>query len=177
MRFGITLLFLLLISGPALAETQWVTQKFPTTCEKVLEGDPKRGDEGDWILYMCNTAGFPAMWQMYQEAVRQSIGFGNKASTVLFNVSTTRGDWPIVWGGDNKGGKFVPDVAIARFNFGVEAPLTQSLAIFKLLPSGMSCVVGMVEGGPRDNEKAKALAVAARTKWTCESEPQFLDLE
>jgi hypothetical protein len=35
----------------------------------------------------------------------------------------------------------------------------------------------MVEGGPRDNEKAKALAVAARTKWTCESEPQFLDLE
>ncbi len=176
MRLKFIAISLVLLSSQAFAETQWKTQKFSTNCKQVDAGNPDDGDEGDWIIYRCKAAGFTAMWKVYQEGVRMSIGFGNKPHTA-FTTLTTRGDWPIVWGGEKKGGKFVPDIAIARFNFGAEAPLASSLAILKILPDGTSCVVGTVDGGTSDNEKAKALAIAARKKWTCQSKPQFLDIK
>jgi hypothetical protein len=176
MRLRFITISLVLFSSQVFAETQWKTQPYPANCERIDEGNPKIGDEGDWILYMCEAAGFPPLWQMYQEGVRINIGLGTKANTTI-TTSAVRGDWPIVWGGEKKVGKFVPDVAIVRFNFGIDEPLISTLAILKLLPDGTSCQVGSVEGGPHDNEKAKVLAIASRTKWFCQSQTQPLDVE
>jgi hypothetical protein len=176
LRLTFILILMGLLSGQAFADTQWKTQTFGSNCKQVDAGNPEIGDEGDWILYMCEAAGFPPLWQMYQEGVRINIGLGTKANTTI-TTSAVRGDWPIVWGGEKKVGKFVPDVAIVRFNFGAEAPYASSLSILKLLPDGTSCQVGSVEGGPHDNEKAKVLAIASRTKWFCQSQTQPLDVE
>jgi hypothetical protein len=177
MRLKFIAISMLLLSSQAFAEMQWQTQKFPTNCKQVDAGNPNDGDEGDWILYRCKAAGFPAMWKMFQEGVRMNIGFGTQPNTAIQGIPTTRGDWPIVWGGETKAGKFMADVAFARFNFGSEGNFSESIAIFKIFANGASCVVDSIDAGPKDNEKAKALAIAARKKWTCQSEPQILDLK
>jgi hypothetical protein len=111
------------------------------------------------------------MWQVFHEGVRQSIGFGTKQNFALENAAAQRSDWPIEWGGEIRHGRFIAQVAIARFNFddyATEKPnLKQVLAVFKILTDGTSCLVGSVSASKQQNQKAHAMATAAQHRQTC----------
>jgi hypothetical protein len=160
------------VAGQAQAEPAWFTEDFQGgKCTELETGNVDAGE--DYIIRQCES--FPGIYTylFYQEGLRLSVGFGSKPNTVRGGTDANRGDWPIVWGGEKRNGKFIPQVAIGRFtNFG-EEPSVQRLTVFRLLDNGMACVVG----DARKNEEARAIAIAAMKKWKCEGEPEPLELK
>jgi hypothetical protein len=164
---GLSFLFLLVIS--AEAKPVWITQNFQAgKCVELASGDVDKGE--DYIKRKCLSFPGASTWIEYHEGVRVSVGFGRLPHLALSNMDASRGNWPIVWGGEKIKGKFVPKVVIARFAYQTEPPIVGRLFIFRLLENGMSCVVGEVSS----NEKARSIATAAMAKWTCQSEAQVL---
>ena len=162
--------FLLLISASAAGATdvKWSTLPFGKSCKELKAGDPDKGE--DYILKACDSAPEATTFILYNEGTRMSVGFGSKPHAALRYVETERkGNPPIQWGSVD-GSK--ADVAIARFRpLGSEK---DSLFVFRLLPDGMSCVVGEVGAVKNQNEAAQKLAVAALKDWKCLGEPELL---
>jgi hypothetical protein len=163
---------LLAFSGPAFAKPVWVTQDFQGgKCVDVASGDVDKGE--DYIIRQCLSFPGVSTWIHYQESVRLSVGFGRKPNTAFAGADASRGGWPLIWGGEKRGGKFVPTVVIGRFTVSGEEPSVKRLVVFRLLDNGMSCVVAEVDPSPAQSEKAKSVATAAMKKWKCiyESQP------
>ncbi len=166
-----TLAFLAM-SGSASAKPVWMTQDFQGgTCKELSGGNVDAGD--DQIFRQCQSFPGVSTWINYQEGVRLYVGFGRKPNIALEGADASRGDWPMLWGGEKRGGKFVPTVVIGRFAVSGEEPSVKRLYVFRLLDNGMSCVVAEVDPSPTQSEKARAIAAAAMKKWTClyESQP------
>jgi hypothetical protein len=152
------------------AEVRWVTQDFQGgACKDLETGDVDRGE--DYIVRQCRSFPGVSTFILYNEGVRLSVGFGRKPHTSLKYADANRGDWPVDWGGEKKNGKFVPQVAVARFTFPADEPRVPYLLVFRLLDNGMSCIVG----GAKKNDEARKIAIAAMKKWTCQSEPEPLN--
>jgi hypothetical protein len=163
-------LLLPMLATAAAAKPIWVTQEFQGgQCKDLESGDVDTGQ--DYIVRQCRSFPGVSTFVVYNEGVRLSVGFGLKPHTSLQYADARRGDWPVDWGGEKKNGKFVPKVAIARFRSFSEEGGDQYLAVFRLLDNGMSCIVG----NTKNNTKARAIAIAAMAKWTCQSEAQPLD--
>lgn len=168
-RVLLGLSFSLLLAVSAEAKPVWITQDFQAgKCKELASGDVDKGE--DYIVRECFSLPGASTWIEYHEGVRLSVGFGRLPHLALNNMDASRGNWPIVWGGEKIKGKFVPKVVIARFAYQTEPPIVGHLFVFRLLDNGMSCVVGDV----LSNEKAKSIATAAITKWTCQGEAQVL---
>ena len=172
MRFLI-IIALLALSGPAFAEPIWITQDFQGgKCVDVASGDVDKGE--DYIIRQCKSFPGVSTWVHYREGVRFYVGFGRKPNLALIGADTNRGDWPLIWGGKKRGGKFAPEVVIGRFMILGEEPSVKRLYVFRLLNNGMSCVVAEVDPSSTQSEKARTIATAAMKKWTCLYEPQPL---
>lgn len=165
----LSLSFVFLLAVSAAAKPVWITQDFQAgKCVELGSGDVDKGE--DYIVRKCLSFPGASTWVQYNEGVRLSVGFGRLPHLALSNMDTSRGNWPIVWGGETIKGKFVPKVVIARFAYQTEPPIVGKLFVFRLLDNGMSCIVGEVTS----NEKAKSIATAAMTKWTCQGESEVL---
>lgn len=141
--------------SPAYAEKLiWKREAFPSKCVDVTEKNP----EGDYVVYRCTTKFGPPMWQIFQDSVRQSIGFGTVQNIPYLGAVATRGDWPLEWGGVMKGKKFVPKVAIARFQFSPEDPAITALAAYRILANGTSCHIDVDLSGKDANSRVRRLA-------------------
>ena len=163
------LLFAFLLATAAEAKPVWITQNFQAgKCVELASGDVDQGE--DYIKRRCFSFPVASTWIEYHEGVRLSVGFGRLPHVTLNNMDASRGNWPIVWGGEKIKGKFVPKVVIARFAYQTEPPIVGRLFVFRLLDSGLSCIVGEVSS----NEEARSIATAAMTKWTCQGEAQVL---
>ena len=161
--------FAILLATSSEAKPVWITQDFQAgKCVELASGDVDKGE--DYIKRRCLSFPGASTWIEYHEGVRLSVGFGRLPHLTLNNMDASRGNWPVVWGGENNKGKFVPKVVIARFAYQTEPPLIGRLFVFRLLDNGMSCVIAEVAS----NEKARNIALAAMTKWTCQSEAQIL---
>ena len=162
-KFALLFLSVSLFSVSAMAEKLiWKQEPFPQNCQE-QKGAQK--SEGDYLLNKCLTKFGPPMWQIFQESVRQSVGFGTRMNIPYLGASTSRGDWPLEWGGVMKGNKFVPRVAIIRFKFGDDASATTSLVAYKLLPNGKSC--RLVDGISGKSENARLRVAASDPKTPC----------
>ena len=165
----LSLSFSFLMTISAEAKPVWITQDFQAgKCVELASGDVDKGE--DFIKRRCFSFPGASTWIEYHEGVRLSVGFGRLPHLALNNMDASRGNWPIVWGGEKIRGKFVLKVVIARFAYQTEPPIVGRLFIFRLLDNGRSCIVGEVAS----NEKARSIATAAMTKWTCQSEAQVL---
>ena len=168
-RVLLSLSFTFLLAAFAEAKPVWITQDFQAgKCVELASGDVDKGE--DYIKRRCFSFPGASTWIEFHEGVRVSVGFGRLPHLALSNMDAARGNWPIVWGGEKNKGKFVPKVVIARFAYQTEPPIVGRLFIFRLLDSGLSCIVGEVSS----NEKARRIATAAMAKWTCQSEAQVL---
>lgn len=158
-------ILLLLMAGPVMAKTVWKTLPFAVQCQEQESG----ADEGqDFVFHKCE--GPAPVWLLYQDSTRLSVGFGANPHVSLQYMAPERGDnWPVQWGGQVRGGKFMPLVAIVRFK-GLDQPAS-TLFVFRLLENGSSCVVGSIKAGANQSAEAKAIAEKAMTSWTCLSEP------
>jgi hypothetical protein len=168
----VTAVFLSTIALPVEAQVLWVTQDFQGgECVDVASGDVDKGE--DYIIRQCLSFPGVSTWIHYQEGTRLYVGFGSKPNTAFSGADPSRGDWPLIWGGEKRGGKFVPTVVIGRFAVSGEEPSTKRLLVFRLLANGMSCVVAEVDPSPTQSDKAKSVATAAMKKWKCiyESQP------
>ncbi len=165
-KFLIVAISFATLTVPLRAETRWAVQKFQQgDCRDVKSGNVDQGE--DYIFRKCATFADTSTWVLYQEGTRMNVGFGKAPHTSLSGADAERSNWPFVWGGEKKGNDFSPLVVIARFTLAGEEPKTEHLIVFRLLPNGMSCVVGDV----RKNKEAQDLATAAMKQWTCLSEP------
>ena len=170
LKFILTLSFAFLLASSVQAKPVWITQDFQSgKCVELASGDVDKGE--DYIKRRCLSFPGASTWTEYHEGVRLSVGFGRLPHLALSNMDASRGNWPIVWGGEKNKGKFVPKVVIARFAYQTEPPVVGRLFVFRLLDNGMSCVIAEVAS----NEKARSIALAAMTKWTCQSEAQILN--
>jgi hypothetical protein len=158
---GFQLVFAVVIMAvPAQAENLiWKREAFPSHCVDVTEKNP----EGDYVVYKCATQFGPPMWQIFQESIRQSIGFGIVKNIPYLGASANRGDWPLEWGGVMKGGKFVPKVAIARFNFSTGDTKVSGLSAYRILANGTSCHIDADLSGKDANAKLRHLAQDPKT--------------
>ena len=154
-KIAVIFLSSVMISTSALAEKLiWKQEPFPLNCAEVKTKDA----EGDFLLKKCATKlGLP-MWQIYQEGVRLSVGFGNVMNIPYLAASTSRGNWPLEWGGVMVGKKFVPKVAIARFNFSDGTQENSVLVGYRLLSNGKSCRLEGDAKGNNQNARLRALA-------------------
>jgi hypothetical protein len=169
LRVLLSFSFAFLSAMSAEAKPMWITQDFQAgKCVELASGNVDKGE--DYIKRRCLSLPGASTWVQYNESVRVSVGFGKLPHLTLNNMDATRGDWPVVWGGEKIKGKFVPKVVIARFRYQTEPPSAGQLFVFRLLDNGMSCVIAEVGS----NEKARRIALAAMTKWTCQSEAQVL---
>jgi hypothetical protein len=168
-RVIFSLSFAFSLAVPADAKPVWITQDFQAgKCVELASGDVDKGQ--DYIVRKCLSFPSASTWVQYNEGVRLSVGFGRLPHLALNYMDASRGDWPVVWGGEKIKGKFVPKVVIARFKNLTDTPSAGHLFIFRLLDNGMSCIVGNV----LSNEKARSVATAAMTKWTCQGEATVL---
>jgi hypothetical protein len=171
LRVFLSFSFAFLLAISAQAKPIWITQDFQSgKCVELASGDVDKGE--DYIKRKCLSFPNASTWIEYHEGVRVSVGFGRLPHLTLNNMDASRGNWPIVWGGEKIKGKFVPKVVIARFAYQTEPPIVGHLFVFRLLDNGMSCIVGDV----LNNEKAKSIATVAMTKWKCMGEAQVLSL-
>ena len=165
----LSLSFAFLLAISAEAKPVWITQDFQAgKCVELASGDVDKVE--DFIKRRCFSFPDASTWIEYYEGVRVSVGFGRLPHLTLNNMDASRGNWPIVWGGEKIKDKFVPKVVIARFAYQTEPPIVGRLFIFRLLDNGMSCIVGDV----LSNEKARSIATAAMTKWICQGEAKVL---
>ena len=161
--------FAFLLAASAEAKPVWITQDFQAgKCVELASGDVDKGE--DYIVRKCLSFPGASTWVEYHEGVRVFVGFGRLPHLSLNNMDASRGKWPVVWGGEKIKGKFVPKVVIARFRYLTETPSAGQLFVFRLLDNGLSCIIGEVQS----NEKARSIATATMTKWTCQSEAQVL---
>ena len=162
-KIALVLLGISLFSTSAFAEKLvWKQEPFPQNCK---EQKQTANSEGDYLLNKCKTKFGPPMWQIFQESIRQSVGFGTTMNIPYLGASTSRGTWPLEWGGVMKGKNFVPRVAILRFKFGDDAAATTSLVAFRLLPNGKSCRLD--DGISGKDENARLRAAAENPKTPC----------
>jgi hypothetical protein len=165
---------LAIITPVAAGELVWKTEDFGANCREI----PAKADdpaEGDHLLYRCESRFGPPMWQLFQEGVRQSIGFGDKPHVSMLFANADRWDWPVSWGGEEVAGKFTPLFAVARFTFfGIE-PRQESLIVFRLMGNGTSCVVGDVKPAKDQNLQARKIAEDNRGLDNCADEVTLLD--
>jgi hypothetical protein len=133
----------------------WKTEPFAASCNEVKQ--PSEG-EGDFVLYRCAMRDGPPMWQLFNEGVRMSIGFGSRENYAIRYANAQRGDWPVLWGGRNENRSFKAEVAVVRMNsYGLEKD-SQFLTVIKLVGREASCVIASIPAGPSDNAQAKAAA-------------------
>jgi hypothetical protein len=160
-----------MFTAAAEAKPVWITQDFQDG--KCKDFDIRDVDASeDFIFRQCQSFPRASTWIRYEEGVRLYVGFGRKPNIAFSGADADRGDWPLVWGGERRGGKFAPTVVIGRFAVHGEEPRVNRLIVFRLLDNGLSCVVAEVDPSPEQNEKAKSLAAAAMKKWTCLNESQ-----
>jgi hypothetical protein len=161
--------FAFLLAMSAEAKPIWITQDFQAgKCVELASGNVDKGE--DYIVRKCLSFPGASTWIEYVEGVRVYVGFGRLPHLTLKNVEAERGKWPVVWGGEQIRGKFVPKVVIARFKYSFDDPGGGKLFVFRLLDNGLSCIVGEVV----TNEEAKNIATAAMTKWICKIEAEVL---
>jgi hypothetical protein len=169
LRFPVVIA-LLMFSIPAFAKPVWITQEFQAgKCKELSSGNVDAGE--DYIIRQCQSFPGVSTWIHYQESVRLSVGFGRKPNTAFAGADASRGDWPLMWGGEKRGGKFVPKVVIGRFAVAGEEPSIKRLVVFRLLDNDMSCVVAEVDPSPAQSDKAKSIATMKKWKCIYESEP------
>jgi hypothetical protein len=172
--FAIPLWLKPLVAQGEVQPLSWKTEVFGTDCAET-QSSPEDGSERDFVQYKCKSKYGPAMWQLFQEGTRMSVGFGSHPNVSLRYVNAQRGVWPITWGGVEIGGRFEAEFAIARFTFPEEIPQRQVLAIFAILKDGTSCVVRIVEPQSNQNQKAQEIAVSASSKPQCELKSFILE--
>jgi hypothetical protein len=165
-RNFISIIFAVTLPGQALADITWIPLGLQNeSCKEMVTGNADQGE--DYIIRQCDSFPGVSTYLFYQEGTRLGIGFGTKSNIAFNGADASRGNWPVVWGGEKQDDKFTPQVAIARFTFAGEEPKREHLLVFRLLENGMSCVVGDV----RKNDEAQRIAIAAAQKWTCLVEP------
>lgn len=162
-------------AGIAEAKTVWILQS-DLKCRVV---PPKNETENDldYVLHECSSKKFPTYWLFFMDSARSRVGFG-KIPNFASGIGNLRQEFgPVEWGGEMVNGKFNPVVAITRVhfdNFNTEPPSDDNnLSVFRLLPNGTSCIVGIVGHMGKQNEKARAIGVAALEKWKCLAEPDY----
>lgn len=173
MRLVLNILFMLLFTQLAFAETRWVLHK-QLSC---AEFKTPKANEGDFVVHKCGVKGFPPMWLMYQDSARAKFGFGAKPNFSSGTGSLKQTAGPIEWGGTVVKGQFEPSVVIARLYFddfsSEPAKPDTTLQIFRLLAGGTSCLVGDVGHVPDQNAKARSIATRSIKAWKCLGEPEL----
>jgi hypothetical protein len=164
--------------GAAGAETIWVVQK-NSKCVAVKNSAEQAGI--DVVLRKCSAKDFPDLWLGFIDASRSGIGFGEQPHFASTGGNLKQTSGPVEWGGQLRDGKFKPQVAIIRryyddYNF--EPPKKkQSLAIFRLLNNGTSCLVGDLGPSADQNKKARILAGTKIINFSCETSPDLLNIK
>jgi hypothetical protein len=172
--FRITLAVWATMSPAMAGDLVWKTEAFGANCKEVPQTAADQG-EGDFVEYKCTSMIGPPMWQLFQEGVRQSIGFGRKPHLSMQYANADRGDWPLSWGGDDIDGKFTPLFVFARFTFFGSEPRRETLIVFKLMPDGTSCIVGGIEPVKDQNVIARKMAEDHRALEKCPDEVTMLE--
>lgn len=167
MRWFVTWLLLATATGACAGEVTWKTTPFAEACREAETGN---SDEGvDELFKTCKGLGSAAVWVLYQDSARMSVGFGKHPHVAVQGLSPERdAKWPVQWGGSSKG-EFKPLVSIVRFKKLEESKST--LFVFRLLDNGNSCLVGEVAAGAGQSKKAQDIAAKAMKSWTCLVEP------
>jgi hypothetical protein len=132
-------------------------------CVEYKSSDPN-ANEGDFIERKCISKFGPPMWELVQEAVRFSFGFGAVENTPQTSAGDAGG--AVEWWGVIKGKKFVARTVIKRLAFsdyGEPEKRTSELVVFKLLADGKSCVIGMPKSGKTENRQARKIAQSNAT--------------
>lgn len=130
------------------------------------------GENPDFLVKKCDGYRDQSTWIYYSDSTRAYVGFGPKENTSgrfgNEGVETRR----LEWRGLMKDGSFEPFAVIVRMRqeAGVEpdgAPRRSFLVVYRLRPNGTSCIVGDSDS----NTKAREIADASLTRYTCKSEP------
>jgi len=178
---AICLFLVAAISQPSAAANTEITSRYTNMglCDEI-DGCPKKdgtdcgpGQNPDYLLKKCVGYRDQSVWIYYTDSVRAGIGFGPKE-----NISGVFGNEGVEtrlveWRGLMKEGSFEPFTVIVRMlpPFGAEpdAPRRSFLVVYRLRPDGTSCIVH--DGAIDSNTKAREIADASLTRYTCKGEP------
>ena len=144
--------------GSAQAEQLVYRSEKTLACAEYRSSDPNT-NEGDFIARKCTSKFGLPMWELVQEGVRFSFGFGTVENTPQMAAGDANG--AVEWWGVVKDRKFVPRTVIKRFTFsdyGEPEKRTTELVVFRLTADGTSCVIGMPKAGKGDNGRARKIA-------------------
>lgn len=168
----VTLLMLMALTAimalPALAAESVYTRHDYEACAKTPSPHPDVVE-----IRKCNgVAGIPVVWTAEPDASSVDFGLAKSESIPLLDTFYEAGR-TIEWRGPKLGGAVKPLAAIIRYDTGPSiGKLGKSrLVIHRLMPSGASCVMGVVAGS---NEAARALVDAHAQGFVCGRSKAFL---
>ena len=117
------------------------------------------GNTEDWISYRCEGEGGLAVFLLFTDSVRLSLGFGDRTSMLGPYSAQREQNWPVEWRGRMVEGGFVPRAAIVRMRVPPELDDSgrggSGLVVFRV--GDESCVIGEVRGAGA-NERARRMA-------------------
>ncbi len=104
-----------------------------------------------------------SVWLLYSEDRYLRVGFGRVGNVSGLFSSDRDANWRVEWRGlVGAGGRFVPFAVILRLRRLHQESGPGDLAVWKLTPDGMACIVAVIEPQPFQNQLARDAADSAR---------------